>query len=208
MARSCSEVLGCCLPLQESEHFSPELLLLFRMQGLQSLHSGRRALFTRIIIIIPNAGTRHPLCALTRRGKSSARGVYKVRIPRRFRPCDAQGWPVGMQSYSRFSTPTAGTMPPMSVPDDSPDNAIKDRVKVAEAKAAVKTLLKHVNSLDEFAVNTYQKADSAIFDVRGEISNLYHLINMLDDRVITLESGNEKKGAWSALCAARIDAHT
>ena len=109
-----------------------------------------------------------------------------------------------MQSYSKFSTPTAGT----SVPEDSPDNAIKDRVQVAEVKAAVKTLLKHVNSLDEFAVNTYQKADSAIFDVRGEISNLYHLINMLDNRVITLESGNEKKGAWSALCAARIDAHT
>ena len=96
----------------------------------------------------------------------------------------------------------------MSVPDDSPDNAIKDRVKVAEAKAVVKTMLKHMNSLDEFAVNMYQNADSAIFDVRGEISNLYHLINMLDDRVITLESGNEKKGAWSALCAARIDAHT
>ena len=57
-----------------------------------------------------------------------------------------------MQSYSKFSTPTAGTMAPMSVPDDSPDNAIKDRVQIAEAKAAVKTLLKHVNSLDEFAV--------------------------------------------------------
>ena len=113
-----------------------------------------------------------------------------------------------MQSYSKFSTPTAGTMPPMSVPDDSPDNAIKDRVKVAEAKAAVKTLLKHVNSLDEFTVNTYQQADRAVCDVRGEIFNLYRLINMLDDRVITLESGNEKKGAWSALCAARIDAHT
>ena len=113
-----------------------------------------------------------------------------------------------MQSYSKFSTPTAGTMPPMSVPDDSPDNAIKDRVKVAEAKAAVKTLLKHVNSLDEFTVNTYQQADSAIFDVRGEISNLYHLIKMLDDRVITLESGNEKKGAWSALCAAHASMHT
>ena len=53
-----------------------------------------------------------------------------------------------MQSYSKFSTPTAGT----SVPEDSPDNAIKDRVQVAEVKAAVKTLLKHVNSLDEFAV--------------------------------------------------------
>ena len=37
-----------------------------------------------------------------------------------------------MQSYSKFSTPTAGTMPPMSGPDDSPDNAIKDRVKVQE----------------------------------------------------------------------------
>ena len=113
-----------------------------------------------------------------------------------------------MQSYSKFSTPTAGTMPPMSGPDDSPDNAIKDRVKVAEAKAAVKTLLKHVNSLDEFTINTYQQADSAIFDVRGEISNLYRLINMLDHRVITLESGNEKKGAWSALCAARASMHT
>ena len=52
-----------------------------------------------------------------------------------------------MQSYSKFSTPTAGT----SVPEDSPDNAIKDRVQVAEVKAAVKTLLKHVNSLDAFA---------------------------------------------------------
>ena len=113
-----------------------------------------------------------------------------------------------MQSYPNFSTPTPGTM---RGPDDSPDNLIKDRVKIAEAKAAVKTLLKHMNSLDEFAVK-YQNADSAIFDVRGEISNMYHmcvhLINMLDNRVITLESGNEKKGAWSALCAARIDAHT
>ena len=50
----------------------------------------------------------------------------------------------------------------MSGPDDSPDNAIKDRVQVAEAKAAVKTLLKHVNSLDEFAVNTYQKAGASL----------------------------------------------
>ena len=100
----------------------------------------------------------------------------------------------------------------MRGPDDSPDNLIKDRVKIAEAKAAVRTLITHVNGLDEFAVNMYQNADSAIFDVRGEISNLYHmcvhLINMLDNRVITLEPGNEKKGAWSALCAARIDAHT
>jgi hypothetical protein len=111
-----------------------------------------------------------------------------------------------MQSYSKFSTPTAGTMPPMSGPDDSPDNAIKDRVKVAEAKAAVKTLLKHVNSLDEFAVNTYQKADSAIFDVRGEIANLHGvtsklhvLFEQLDERVTKLESINEEKGAWCAL---------
>ena len=111
-----------------------------------------------------------------------------------------------MQSYSKFSTPTAGTMLPMSGPDDSPDNAIKDRVKVAEAKAAVKTLLKHVNSLDEFAVNTYQKADSAFFDVRGEIvnlhgtiSSLHTLFEQLDERVTKLESVNEEKGAWCAL---------
>ena len=111
-----------------------------------------------------------------------------------------------MQSYSKFSTPTAGTMPPMSVPDDSPDNAIKDRVQIAEAKAAVKTLLKHVNSLDEFAVNTHQKADSAFFDVRGEIANLHcaisgvhTLFEQLDERVTKLESVNEEKGAWCAL---------
>ena len=111
-----------------------------------------------------------------------------------------------MQSYSKFSTPTAGTMAPMSVPDDSPDNAIKDRVQIAEAKAAVKTLLKHVNSLDEFAVNTHQKADSAFFDVRGEIANLHcaisgvhTLFEQLDERVTKLESVNEEKGAWCAL---------
>ena len=127
-----------------------------------------------------------------------------MRIPRRFLRCDAQRFgPVGMQSYSKFSTPTAGTR----VPEDSPDNAIKDRVQIAEAKAAVKTLLKHVNSLDEFAVNTHQKADSAFFDVHGEIANvhgtisgLHTLFEQLNERVTKLESVNEEKGAWCALC--------
>ena len=97
-------------------------------------------------------------------------------------------------------------MAPMSAPDDSPDNAIKDRVQVAEAKAAVKILLKHVNNLDEFTINTYQKTDSAFFDVRGEIaklhctiSGLHTLFEQLDERVTKLESGNKDKGAWCAL---------
>ena len=45
---------------QESEQFSPELLLLFRTTDLQVGVSGKRALFTRIIIIIPNAGAAAP----------------------------------------------------------------------------------------------------------------------------------------------------
>ena len=95
----------------------------------------------------------------------------------------------------------------MRGPDDSPDNLIKDRVKIAEAKAAVRTLITHVNGLDEFAVNMYQNADSAIYDVRGEIakmrhgiSNLHTLFDKLNERVTKLESVNEEKGAWSALC--------
>ena len=109
-----------------------------------------------------------------------------------------------MQSYPNFSTPTPGTM---RGPDDSPDNLIKDRVKIAEAKAAVRTLITHVNGLDEFAVNMYQNADSAIYDVRGEItkmhhgiSNLHTLFDQLNERVTKLESVNEEKGAWCALC--------
>ena len=108
-----------------------------------------------------------------------------------------------MQSYPNFSTPTPGTM---RGPDDSPDNLIKDRVKIAEAKAAVRTLTTHVNGLDEFAVNMYQNADSAIYDVRGEIakmhhgiSNLHTLFDQLNERVTKLESVNEEKGAWCAL---------
>ena len=79
-----------------------------------------------------------------------------------------------MQSYPNFSTPTPGTM---RGPDESPDNLIKDRVKIAEAKAAVRTLITHVNGLDEFAVNMYQNADSAIYDVRGEIAKMRHGIS-------------------------------
>ena len=123
-----------------------------------------------------------------------------------------------MQSYPNFSTPTPGTM---RGPDDSPDNLIKDRVKIAEAKAAVRTLTTHVNGLDEFAVNMYQNADSAIYDVRGEItkmhhgiSNLHTLFDQLNERVTKLESVNEEKGAWCALwlgCTphrTRIHTHT
>merc|ERR1712009_7982 len=55
-----SECGGCSTRVQESEHFSPESLLLFRMRGLQHPSSGKRALFTRIIIIIPNAGAAAP----------------------------------------------------------------------------------------------------------------------------------------------------
>ena len=109
--------------------------------------------------------------------------------------CRAPG--VGMHAYS---TPVANHL---IGTDDSPPNAVKDRVNIAEAKAAVKTLASHVNDLEKFATNTYTQADTAFFDVRGAIAELHNLFDTLATRVTMIESVIEPgagKGAWVGLC--------
>ena len=96
-------------------------------------------------------------------------------------------------------------------PDDSPENALKTRVQMSAQMGALdgatRTLTTIVHNLEKANANTYQQADSALVDVNGEIAKIYEILETFNIRINELESGTEKKGALTPLCAERNTTH-